>query len=1362
MTDQQDLSTAQIAGQQALNTWDDLNKLLPSGDSFVKDRVRPLLDQAVGSSLSIELQDGLIAGWTELSIGGSFVSSSNPCGVTLKDLGDRLRSLAGPNDNDWLSEFPVVIREPLNNICLSEVYVKLVFDASGVDLTFLGFTLGFKPGFSVTTWKPLGNLITISLDSLQFRLNDPLNSLDRRAVWARFSGTLTLESWNLPLKVTVEAPELLITTEYVADADVDKVAKALQDLPALPGPGLQQLRLTAAPGRYYSFLIGMSLPLKWDIQSKPTSAILTASMYYNVPLAKTDAPSKFPISGWHFDASFLDGTGAGGISIDDLFNQLAADTKTFPSGISAPTAIKALALNQFSLDYDIDRGEFAFSATGTLKLEAGDCRATISLKVEKQTDDTYKKTFGGYLTFTLESGEALEFDLVFQTGQQAKMFLARYQDPQGVEALSVKKLVALASPSASSSIPESLKLTLQQALYAYINAETPAKSRHLFGLDFSAGIDLTEIHLPSLPFISANLPADQRLELAFRLLAVSDKFSPGDITALDGLARSGLGLPPDGIGQVEIQTTLKMGGQKKQLNLPVSRELSSDLKPGETSVPNAAAANQVTAAGNDDFQWISLQKKFGPLYFERAGFKISDAKLFARLDAALTVNALKIALDGLSMESPVNSFKPSFSLNGLSIQFQSGELEIGGSFVRQEGLATGNPAAGNPANNNIAYGGMAMIRAGKLSISAIGSYTTLNGDPSLFLYAVLDYPIGGPAFFFVTGLAAGFGYNRRLIPPDVRQVDDFPLVAQVRSSDTKLPVLASQKDQQTELTKRLASLAKYVPPETGQYFLVAGVHFTSFKIIDSFVMLAFQFGRQMEINLLGSSLLIAPGGSGAQTPVAKARLNIEARYLPHEGFLTVRGELAKDSYILSENCHLQGGFAFYAWFKDKQGTAGLISAGDFCLTLGGYHPKYIPPAHYPQVPRLGISWQVSDKLSIKGGAYFALTPHAIMAGGNFEANWQDGAVRAWFKAGLDFLLSWQPYHYDARAYVSIGASYTFKTFWGSTATAKGELGADVHVWGPNFALTAEVDFYIFSVKVEYNTNQPQTTPPIEWAEFSKAFLPAPSQVCAVNVISGLVYQSGSGANTKAIMDFKKPAFAINTAIPVNHVILGKDNPTELLWRSGSNTLFVNKDTAQPVNFSYDSGQKKFKQADSAKNRSLGLPGILPMQKSPDQVDSQITISILHQGEDVTSRFDFSPLLKSVPTGMWGKPGDIRVGDPNPVKGMLLDTLMGFEVSPTPVSSSSEKANSLSLNPATPTSRQINLQWETSMGRLVWTQADQQTLNKPVAANVAERRAALLGALGMGAAPFDFSQQPDSLAPLMVEGGALPAAYQQKG
>ena len=45
--------------------------------------------------------------------------------------------------------------------------------------------------------------------------------------------------------------------------------------------------------------------------------------------------------------------------------------------------------------------------------------------------------------------------------------------------------------------------------------------------------------------------------------------------------------------------------------------------------------------------------------------------------------------------------------------------------------------------------GAAVVKASALTLSALGSYTTLAGQPSMFVYAVLDYPIGGPAFTLV-------------------------------------------------------------------------------------------------------------------------------------------------------------------------------------------------------------------------------------------------------------------------------------------------------------------------------------------------------------------------------------------------------------------------------------------------------------------------------------------------------------------------------------------------------------------------------------------------------------------------------------
>ncbi len=53
-------------------------------------------------------------------------------------------------------------------------------------------------------------------------------------------------------------------------------------------------------------------------------------------------------------------------------------------------------------------------------------------------------------------------------------------------------------------------------------------------------------------------------------------------------------------------------------------------------------------------------------------------------------------------------------------------------------------------------------------------------------------------------------------------------------------------------------LHDYIPASVGDYFLAVGVKFTSFKIIDSFVLLTVAFGHRFEIDVLGLS---NPGGA---------------------------------------------------------------------------------------------------------------------------------------------------------------------------------------------------------------------------------------------------------------------------------------------------------------------------------------------------------------------------------------------------------------------------------------------------------------------------------------------------------------------
>ncbi|WP_437774744.1 DUF6603 domain-containing protein [Sorangium sp. So ce1097] len=136
----------------------------------------------------------------------------------------------------------------------------------------------------------------------------------------------------------------------------------------------------------------------------------------------------------------------------------------------------------------------------------------------------------------------------------------------------------------------------------------------------------------------------------------------------------------------------------------------------------------------------------------------------------LSVGDLRLLLDGVSVRLPVPSGEVELRVDGFGLEYENDALRVTGAFLR------------STRNGHEEYAGMAALQLGRkgqtVGLGAIGAYAYVDGQPSLFLYATLSYPLGGPPFFFVTGLSAGFGYNRSLTAPPLDEVASFPLVAQ--------------------------------------------------------------------------------------------------------------------------------------------------------------------------------------------------------------------------------------------------------------------------------------------------------------------------------------------------------------------------------------------------------------------------------------------------------------------------------------------------------------------------------------------------------------------------------------------------------
>ncbi len=1038
---------------------------------------------------------------------------------------------------------------------------------------------------------------------LDFRLYEPFG--DKR-LWVSIGGDISITGGGT-LSITGSSSRTWDIEGYLKDDTPlmisDAIKEFLDSRAEVPDIGMHKFDFNISSGNYaLDILLQGYWPIKNDnditlfaiarvgmgvqyVKGAGTSARFVGLINAADTDIEIEASHDPEQGGWQFTGS----TGAGqqihiGTLIDDIAAKFGVDS-------NLPTAISGLTIENLHVAFNTKSKDFSFKGEAIFPVEgSGDVDVVITVDL-KHTDGNFTKHFAGHITFG-----GLQFDLVFDKDNTSTTFIAAYHQDGG-SAVNVKTLVEAISPTAAGNVPDSLQITLIDALMAYnqTTVGTATDKKFLFELDMSGGVDLTQ-----LPLVGKFFTADQALKLTLQALATSKDFTQDNVEKINGLIPEGVTQLPDAAvtSRLKLLGNMNIGG--------VTRELALPLEINDSPTPTQPLKAQTNPS--DSVKWIKLQKNFGPLHIERVGVSYKDSNLWFLLDAALSAGGLNLSLEGLSVHSPLNSFHPVFGLNGLGIDYSNGAVEIGGAFL-------GTEVTGTDGEKYTEYDGTAIVKAKAITLSAIGSYAEIKGHKSLFIYAVLNMPLGGPAFFFVEGLAGGFGYNRSFILPPIDQIAPFPLVQEAMG---KAPGAATTAN----LADELAKIRDYIPPDIGEYFIAVGLKYNSFKLVDSFALLSVSFGKHFEIDILGLSRIVVPP-MVTKSPLAVVEMALSARFAPDEGILSIKAQLTNASYLLSPNCHLTGGFAFCTWFHPNEHD------GDFIITLGGYHPHFKVPAHYPKVPRLGFNWQVTDKLSIKGDAYFALCSHALMAGGHLEALYHDGALKAWFKAGADFLVAWKPYHYEASMYIDLGASYTFHFFGTHHITI--DVGADLELWGPKFAGKAKIHIWIITVTVHFGDSS-STPRPIDWDTFKSSFLPANDKVCSIAARDGLTRTMKStestDGNERWLVNPKHFTLTANTAIPIKDA--------------------YKKDTQNQVTID-------------------GTPvpfGIGSMAINLGAVDSDFTFTIDKIASDgtrtpVEDEFTYTPIKKKVPAGLWGK--ELKP-DINGTK-FIDNTVCGFEISP---------------------------------------------------------------------------------------------------
>ncbi|MGB0525938.1 MAG: DUF6603 domain-containing protein, partial [Flammeovirgaceae bacterium] len=471
------------------------------------------------------------------------------------------------------------------------------------------------------------------------------------------------------------------------------------------------------------------------------------------------------------------------------------------------------------------------------------------------------------------------------------------------------------------------------------------------------------------------------------------------------------------------------------------------------------------------------------------------------------------------------------------------------------------------------------------------------------------------------------------------------------------------------IKEKLEALKTYIPPASGEYFLAAGIKFTSFEILNALALLTFSFGERVKLELFGRAFLVQPpipadlvlkGGEGAEsmgnfTYLAKVEIDVDVTMDFDKGILQVFAGIKEGSFVYSPLCTISGSMVFKSWFKGEH-------AGDFVLVVGGYHKDYKVPKHYPSrdfIDLVTLQFKVNDNLYAKGSLYFALTPACMMAGGEFEAVFHSAIIDASLRIYAHFFISWKPFHYD----ILIGIEIKIGHITGNDVANQRVtfvLGAELHIWGPDFSGTVKVTLGFISKTITFGSGDKTPPPPITWEEFSDSFLPKKKNILSLSCTKGLLkklktadQQDPTKEMDTWLFDNKNLSIGLNTVIPMSQA-----------------SLFTGGNVAFEQVFGESGVMTKPQRLEASSLQlcqKVGNIGIKTMHLEVGKVYADLYIQILREGETIAADdFIFTPIYQDVPSAMWGdftKDAEGTSRDRVNQKSLVKGVITGMEVTP---------------------------------------------------------------------------------------------------
>ncbi|KAJ6032598.1 hypothetical protein N7540_003330 [Penicillium herquei] len=642
-------------------------------------------------------------------------------------------------------------------------------------------------------------------------------------------------------------------------------------------------------------------------------------------------------------------------------------------------------------------------------------------------------------------------------------------------------------------------------------------------------------------------------------------------------------------------------GQSSQKSTPpaVTDKGAKDNKQASEVDNSTSAPAQMEAAESEpetgpQSEMAPIKKSHNGLSITNVGVQMAGHILTVHLNANVTLGPIEMAILGLALQLDLTDaklpslahIKPTFSIDGLAISYDRNPVRISGLFQHQK-----TSDAGVSANT---FAGGVVIGLSKYTFAAVGAYSQVTPAPplqpfkSFFIFGALTGPLMHFEFGELRGISGGFGYNSFVNLPDVSAVSQFPFLGMM-NADNSDPLQ----------TLETFTSGGTIVSQTDSLWFAAGLKLRIFEVIDVSAVVSLQLSQgDPVLAILAEATAMVPQTATVEKAFALIDFGIIATLDLGDGTLMIQGQINPQSFLLSHACHPTGGFALCVW-STKSGHS-----GDMVFSVGGFHPIFSRPAHYPNPPRVGISWIFDSHISIVGGAYYAITPAAIMAGASLQALFSMDSLSAHIDAHADFLVNFEPFHYQASVGVMASVSYELKV-WFITKKLSINLGADLDLHGPPMAGIAHFSFWVMSFDVAFGASKPTAKPltlPEFWDMLSKGTPGNSNHVMAVE--AGLL-------PSRTQNDVKKDESSAKETISI--------------VRGGSLALGIY--ARVPINCATYPGAQAVENNTAIRSR--------PMQLTNATIKSNIAFTITPKPDNA---FTLEPIVKDVPASIWGEYG----------------------------------------------------------------------------------------------------------------------------